>query len=738
MVAEVIKFGEPENESERLAIQYLRGHLPDNYRIYTNLEIPRGRHLYEVDLILVTPHAVYIVDVKGVYGQVEVDDNDWYPENRQPYPSPLKKYRQHVRALAGLIQDTNPAQRHKLRRVLIQAAVLLTTEDVEIIDVSRSGDQAKDIIRLGKPCIRYFKDWQSIDGSYYETQITPHLSIIDRAIRGRAQPSNLTKRFASWEVIEKLGEKEGKYVEYLAKKITIGLNNRTARLRVYSVDPWLDATEREEAYRLINRAFEAVNNLPNHDNILEVQDIFEANDAEGLVLVTEDVKGKTLSQLVRTEELSLEQKLNVMGDVLRALEHAHKHDVIHRNITPDSIFVTSEKQAKLTGFDYARLESAIGTIAEAIRDELEGSSIYQDFDCQRDPSKACEQSDLFSAGQVFYELLMGQPAFTSQEQMVENSGVLPNLPSQNHPGLPKSFDIWLQKLCAFDRKDRFRDARKTLEQLTPLSKVKPDLVNLLPDTILNNQYSIIKRLGKPGSFAVSYQVVDSFSPNFHVMKIVVRDNDSLFERVQKEFNALYKIRNFPHPNVVEVIWASHLYEYDNTPFLLFEYVEGQDLEEYLASEDLYLEEALKIASQTASGLAHLHHHGVYHQDIKPSNLLITSQGVKIIDFNIAATTSDQSTINAGTRRFLPPDFKLSEEPSDLERADRDLYALGITAYECITGHYSFNTATPIAGQECLDPRQFEGCECLSEELVQFLRKAIAPQRSARFQSARLS
>ena len=735
MAAEVIKFGEPENESERLAIQYLQRHLPDNYRIYTNLEIPRGKQLYEVDIILVAPHAVYIVDIKGVYGRVEVDDNDWYPENRQSYPSPLKKYRQHVRALAGLIQDTNPARRQQLRRILVQATVLLTTDDVEIIDASRNGDQAKDIVFLSDSCISYFKDWQNIDSPYYETQITPYFSIIDRAIRGRSQPSNRAKQFGSWEVMEQLGEKEGKYVEYLARKSTVGLNNKTARLRFYSVDPWLDSDEREQAYRLISRAFEAVDDLPSHDNILAVQDIFEAGEAEGLVLVTEDVKGKSLRQLIRTQDLTLEQKLNIMGDVLRALEHAHNHEVIHRNVTPDNIFITPEKQAKLAGFDYARIENQTSTIANFIKDELDNSSIYQDFDCQQNPSQASTQSDIFSAGQIFYELLIGNPAFDSLEQMVEQAGIFSVQPSQKYPDLPHGFDAWLQKLCAFDRNERFKDAREALDQLTPLSKVKLDLANLLSDTLLNDQYTIVKRLGKPGSFAVSYQVLDSLSPDFHVMKIVVRDNYSLFERVQQEFNALYKIRNFPHPHVVKVIWASYLYEYNNSPFLLFEYVDGKDLEEHLASEELSLEEAVKIVGQTALGLSHLHHHDVYHQDIKPSNLLITSQGVKIIDFNVAVTASDQSTITAGTKRYLPPDFKSSVDPSKLERIDRDLYALGITAYECITGYYPFNAAKPIVGQECLDPRQFSGCEDLDEGLVQFLKQAIAPERSARFESA---
>lgn len=734
-MAELIQFGEPENESERIAAQYLREHLPDTYRLYTNLEIPRNGRLYEVDIILVAPHAVYIVDVKGVYGRVEVDRNEWYPQNRQSYPSPLKKYRQHARALSGLITDADPARRQLLRRVLVQGTVLLTTEDVEVIDVSDSILEKSDIVCLGEPSLKYFKNWQDINSKRFETKITSYVGAIDRAIVGRAKPRNRKRRFGSWEVIEELGEKEDKYVEYLAKKVTLGLQNRQARLRAYGVEPWIDATEREEAYRLISTAFQAVDDLPSHDNIVKVQDIFESAEADSLILVTEDIKGQSLRQLIRTHELTLEQKRNVIGDVLRGLEHAHKHGVIHRNIIPDNIFVTPEKQAKLTGFDYARIENRTGTIASAIADDLESSSIYQDFDCQNNPASACQKSDLFSAGQVFYELLMGEPAFKSFDEMYASDGVFPAPPSQKYPDLPNGFDKWLQKLCAFDRADRFTSAQEALDSLVPFSKVIPDLASLQPDTLLDKRYSVVERLGKPGSFAVAYKVFDSFIEDFQVIKIVVRDKYSLFERAQQEFKVLYNLLKHPHPYIVTARWLGQLHEYDDTPFIVFEYVEGKDLEEVLASRDLSLEESIEVLEQTAEGIAYLHQANIYHQDIKPSNLLLTDQGIKIIDFNVSVTSSDESVITAGTRRYLPPGFKPSIEPSKTDRIDRDLYALGITVYECITGRYPFKAAQPIVGQECLDPSQIEGCEDLGEGLSLLLQQAIAPNRADRFQSA---
>ncbi|MEL7226730.1 MAG: protein kinase, partial [Cyanobacteria bacterium J06576_12] len=435
-----------------------------------------------------------------------------------------------------------------------------------VFDVSIDGLQKEDIICLGEPSLKYFKNWQGINSNRFETKITPYISAIDRALRGRAKPRNHKKRFGSWEVIEELGEKEDKYVEYLAKKVTLGLQNRKARLRAYGVEPWIDTAEREEAYRLISTAFQAVDDLPSHDNIVKVQDIFESVEADSLILVTEDIKGQSLRQIIRANDLTLEQKRNVIGDVLRGLEHAHKHGVIHRNIIPDNIFVTPDKQAKITGFDYARIENRTGPIASEISDDLEAFSIYQDLDCQNDPSSACQKSDLFSAGQVFYELLIGEPAFKSFDDMYASEGVFPSLPTQKHPDLPRGFNQWLQKLCALDRDHRFTSAQEALDSLIPFSKVIPDLASLQPDTLLDKRYSVVERLGNPGSFAVAYKVFDYTSEDFQVMKIVVRDKYSLFERAQQEFRVLYSVLKNPHSHIVTVRWFGQLYEYDDTPF----------------------------------------------------------------------------------------------------------------------------------------------------------------------------
>lgn len=725
---EVISFGEPENEAERLAIIYLRNHLNNPYKLFTNLEISQGNELFEIDLILLAPHAVYIIDVKNIHGRVGVDSFKWYPENKQPYPSPLKKFRKHAKVLKSLICDVSFAMREQLNKIYVQETILMANPDVIVDD--DTGRESEHITYLDKRCLQYFQSGDRIP-SRFTRNIHSHYPLIERAIGDKSRSRTTPLRYRDWQVEEKLGGND-RFTEYRARKTTLGVSGWTVRLRVYQVDPFLDDEERQQEYKRIGTAFQSVFGLPPYPNILSVQDFFESDEADYLVLVTEDIPGQALRQHIKKQDLSLEQKLNIVRDVLHALDHAHRHGVIHRNLTPDTILVTTEGQAKLTGFDYAQISNRTSTIAEMIQEELEEYTAYQAIECQNNPGNASPQSDLFSAGLIFYELLVGAPAFQDAQQMHDCRAVFPIRPTEQNPSLLPQIDQWLQKLCAYEVKERFSSADAAIQAFPTVALPSPDLKSLLTDYIIDDRYRVIGRLGEPGSFAVAYHVLDTLAGAERVLKLVTRDRRSVYERLQQEYKILLKIQGNPHPNIVNVIWADRLK--DGVPFIVFEYVEGQDVKQII--QDLNLEQAIQLIQQAISGIAHIHQQGIYHQDIKPSNLLLTSQGVKIIDFNVAIADGDEMTISAGTRRYLPPDFQPKSQPTTAEKIDRDLYALGITFYECVTGHYPFDEPQPPLGKLPGDPRSLEGCEDLADELVHILMKAIAPQRGDRFAAAK--
>ena len=746
-MAKVIPIGQPVNESERQAIGFLRDHLPEGWLIFHNFEMRQGVEVFEIDLAILAPHAVYLVDVKGTRGNIDVYGSKWYPEGRQPFHSPLAKLRHHAKVLASIIRDSNTGL-IELRKAHVHATVLLTADDAAVFD--QAGIDSPDVTDF-KHCLKYFRDKSRIPNNRLDS-ISRFHSQIAKAITGNAKPKSAALVFRDWQVEEKLGGTD-RYTEYRAKHNLLGRSGGHARLRVYQADPYQDEEARKAEFKKISNAYRAVAHMPTHANVLAVKDLFVTDDEHKVVLVTEDLPGQALRLHINKSSLALtfDQKLQVMRDVLSALDHAHRHEVIHRNLTPDAILVTRGGQARVTGFDYARVgKNRTSTIADQVIDDLEPA--YQAPECFKDPTQASIASDLYAAGLIFYELLTGELPFESVDQMMEADGRFPMKPSEHKPDLPKGIDEWLQKFCEFDPEDRHTSAaiaRKALDDLilpeaendsatdisspaVDLPQLPDDLTNLSQDFILADRFRIQSKLGS-GGFGVAYKVFDALGDVVRVIKLVTKDRRSVYERLRREYKTLTNLPD--HPHVVKVVWADRMNDAQQTPYIVFEYVEGLDVSDLIDAEALSLEDAVRIVRDAADGLGHLHRHGVYHQDVKPSNLLWTDKGVRIIDFNVAVTENDEIQGGGGTRRYLPPDYDYSSEPDASDRIDRDLYALGITFYECLTGKYPFDEPTPPIKTQPKDPKQFKGCADLSTSLVNVLLKMIAPERKDRFASA---
>ncbi len=228
-----------------------------------------------------------------------------------------------------------------------------------------------------------------------------------------------------------------------------------------------------------------------------------------------------------------------------------------------------------------------------------------------------------------------------------------------------------------------------------------------------------------------YKVIDTLGDVPRAVKLILRDRHSTIERLKKEYRTL--LQTPEHPNVVRVFDADFLPN-NGPPFIVFEFINGMDVGEMIEGLLFSPDDAVELARQVSAGLAHLHQYNVFHCDIKPRNLLWTDQGVKIIDFNVSVLATSDDGHGGGSRRYLPPDLDLSVDPTTADLADRDLYALGLTVYEAITGKYPWDTAVPPVGKAAPDPREFSGLSDLTPELVTLLLKAIAPKRTERFTS----
>ena len=747
MPATVIPIGQPVNDAERRVIGHLRDHLPSNYLLLHNFEIHRNGEIFEVDLAVIAPHAVYLVDVKGTRGLIEVYGPKWYPDRRQPYTSPLVKLRGHARSLKGIITGSQP-NRRELDDIYVDATVVLAAPDGVIQDPG--GRDAPNVTTLAKSAA-FFQNAARVPGRYSKNISALH-SMVLKGLQGAAKPRTGPLRFNSWEVDERLGSTDS-YTEYRAFNSYAGERSGHVLLRVYAADPYLPAAERAQQRTRIANAYNALNHMPGHPGIVGVRDFFATENEDRYVLVTEDFPGQALR--LHTDKpnfaLTLDQKLHVASELLDALAHAHEHDVVHRNLTPSTLLLGTDGRLRIIDFDFARAGTDRSrSIAHEIVDDLE--PMYQAPETFREPANASPASDVFSVGLVLYELFTGDKPFTSPTEVYDQGAIFPVKPSQVRTGLPADIDEWLQKLCAFDPGSRpsARQARTELlsllaketgapEEKSPAPAVPEaeqtppvDYNRLPPGTLLTSKYLVEKRLGV-GSFSVVYKVIDTLGDVSRALKLILHDRYSTLERLKKEYRTLLRVPE--HPNVVRVYDAQFSVGGNPPPFIVFEYIDGLDIAEMVADRLFSPEDALDLAKQVTEGLVHLHRHGAFHCDIKPRNLLWTDRGVRIIDFNVAVIATSDNGQGGGSRRYLPPDIDLSAVPQPGDLADRDLYALGVTLYEAVTGRYPWETSAPPPGITAADPREFSGLADLAPELVDVILKAIAPKRADRFASA---
>ena len=155
-----------------------------------------------------------------------------------------------------------------------------------------------------------------------------------------------------------------------------------------------------------------------------------------------------------------------------------------------------------------------------------------------------------------------------------------------------------------------------------------------------------------------------------------------------------------HPNIAAV------YDYGEEPaadggeqlaYLVMELVEGRPLSSVLEDGPLGTEETLSILRQTAEALAEAHHVGLVHRDVKPGNILLsTDEQVKITDFGIAWSAGSVPLTQVGqvlgTPQYLSPELAVGGAPSPAS----DVYSLGLVGYECLTGQPAFTGDTPVA------------------------------------------
>lgn len=248
--------------------------------------------------------------------------------------------------------------------------------------------------------------------------------------------------------------------------------------------------------------------------------------------------------------------------------------------------------------------------------------------------------------------------------------------------------------------------------------------------MIGERYEILEKIGTGGMSDV-YKAKDHKLNRFVAVKVLKQEFGENVNFVSKFRIEAQAAAGLMHPNIVNVYDVG---EENEIHYIVMELVEGITLKKYIEKKArLSVKEAISIAIQVAMGIEAAHNNGIIHRDIKPQNVIISKDGkVKVTDFGIAkAATSNTITSNVmGSVHYTSPEQArggYSDEKSDV-------YSLGITLFEMLTGRVPFNGETTVAiaikhiQEELPSPRDYVAEIPVSVEQIVFKCCQKSPDR----------
>ncbi len=276
----------------------------------------------------------------------------------------------------------------------------------------------------------------------------------------------------------------------------------------------------------------------------------------------------------------------------------------------------------------------------------------------------------------------------------------------------------------------------------------PLMVSLTINLVINDRYTLEKRLGK-GGMGIVFKAKHKFLKSSHAIKVILPNlsdgnDDSLLVRFKQEAVLAASI---DHPNVIRV--TDFGVENGIMPYLVMEFIDGIPLSDHLVpNQNLPVEQTLEYFKPIALAVSEAHKQGIVHRDLKPQNIMVQKglpmrKAIKVLDFGLAKIKSADtfgSLIQAktlsvlGSPPYMPPEQWESKEVDH----QTDIYALGVLLYQMLTGRLPFEgDSVPAIMYQHLtaQPPTFESINVnVSAKIEEIVNKALHKESDQRYQS----
>jgi serine/threonine protein kinase len=270
------------------------------------------------------------------------------------------------------------------------------------------------------------------------------------------------------------------------------------------------------------------------------------------------------------------------------------------------------------------------------------------------------------------------------------------------------------------------DAADLPSPITPIENLASELDN----------YRLFREIAS-GASATVYEALDTQTNLPVAIKFIRKSDPNAVQRAQREARALSKIR---HPSIVSLQAIETTS--NGRVFLVMPLVSGSPLSALIhGNQPPTAQESVNIVRQVCQGLIEVHRQGLLHRDIKPSNIMVESTGVaRLTDFGLATFIDEESSLTESGAIVGTPCYMSPEQASGLPSVDArsDLYALGVTLYECLTETKPFRGSAAEVIRQVLTTEPVPPSSIktqLPRELDVICQKAMAKEPDRRFSNA---
>lgn len=433
----------------------------------------------------------------------------------------------------------------------------------------------------------------------------------------------------------------------------------------------------------------------NHPNIVHVIDKGKAGGR--FYFVMEFVDGTSLREVIDSPKIPIGTKLDMIVQVCKALDYAHKNGVIHRDIKPTNILIDRQGNARVADFGIAQSVGATDTEMTS-SDVIMGTLSYMSPEQKISSTNVDQTTDIYAMGIILYETLVGK----------KPQGHF-KLPSEINPQISKAFDEIILKCLAQEPKDRYQSAVEMKDAI--LNEVGGGRsIQSTEDYTLNGAESFMGKCRyldtiKETKYGSTILVENRANKRLYVIK-----KHSRGETGRKEAKLLTTLR---HENI-NVIYGSGG---DNrSTVIISEYAQGGSLADRMVRKYDW-QAAMKIIVQAATALDFAQRNNIVHGNLRPSNVLFdAADNVKLTDFGLPSHHDTAAKKNW----YGPPEFKPSKQG--------DIYALGVILHQLLLGRLP--EYEPVTDKVKLDELYMQ----VPEAVEKILRKMLAIRVANRYKS----